>query len=264
MMQLTTNYSLRKIELTDAPPDITVLNPNFDTIDTELKRQDTTMQNVVTAANNAYQKPSTGIPKTDLDSGVQASLNKADSSAPSSHVGAGGTAQHPLGNGATAGFSTNDYSATEKTAVANAVPNTRKVNSKALSADITLAAADIAIAAPTLTNSAIAASDTLQVAAGKLQAQVNAKAAVTTYTATITATWTGSAAPYSQSVTVSGVLAADTPIVDIVQTGTAATDQTMRDNWAKVTRIVTAANSITVYASDKTTANVPIQLKCVR
>ena len=35
-MQYTTNYNLKKIELTDAPPDITQLNSNFDTIDDEL------------------------------------------------------------------------------------------------------------------------------------------------------------------------------------------------------------------------------------
>lgn len=38
MAKKTTNYNLHKIDLTDAPPDITVLNPNFDTIDTELKK----------------------------------------------------------------------------------------------------------------------------------------------------------------------------------------------------------------------------------
>ena len=38
MAQKTTNYNLHKIDLTDAPPDITKLNPNFDTIDKELKR----------------------------------------------------------------------------------------------------------------------------------------------------------------------------------------------------------------------------------
>jgi hypothetical protein len=38
--------------------------------------------------------------------------------APSSHVGAGGATQHPLGNGTTPGFSTNDYTATEKTKLA--------------------------------------------------------------------------------------------------------------------------------------------------
>lgn len=37
-MQLTTNFKLKKIELTDSPPDITVLNFNWDTIDTNLKQ----------------------------------------------------------------------------------------------------------------------------------------------------------------------------------------------------------------------------------
>jgi len=37
MSTTTTNYNLVKPALTDAPPDITVMNPNWDTIDTELK-----------------------------------------------------------------------------------------------------------------------------------------------------------------------------------------------------------------------------------
>ena len=36
-MQHTTNLNLNKPELTDAPPDITVLNENWDTLDTEIK-----------------------------------------------------------------------------------------------------------------------------------------------------------------------------------------------------------------------------------
>lgn len=43
-MEQTTNYQLKKPELTDAPPDITALNSNWDTIDTKLKaleQQDT-------------------------------------------------------------------------------------------------------------------------------------------------------------------------------------------------------------------------------
>lgn len=36
-MQSTTNFGLKKIELIDSPPDITVINPNWDTIDAKLK-----------------------------------------------------------------------------------------------------------------------------------------------------------------------------------------------------------------------------------
>lgn len=38
MASKTPNFNLHKIDLTDAPPDITVLNGNFDTIDTQLKK----------------------------------------------------------------------------------------------------------------------------------------------------------------------------------------------------------------------------------
>lgn len=37
MSSKTTNYELHKIDLTDAPPDITVLNPNWDTLDAKIK-----------------------------------------------------------------------------------------------------------------------------------------------------------------------------------------------------------------------------------
>lgn len=39
-MKQTTNYNLKKIELTDSPPDITVHSENFDIIDEELKNLD--------------------------------------------------------------------------------------------------------------------------------------------------------------------------------------------------------------------------------
>lgn len=37
MASTTPNYNLVKIDLTDSPPDITVLNGNFDIIDEELE-----------------------------------------------------------------------------------------------------------------------------------------------------------------------------------------------------------------------------------
>jgi hypothetical protein len=85
------------------------------------------------------------------------------------------------------------------------------------------------------------------------------------YTATIPYTsWTGSSAPYSKAVTVTGILSTDTPIIDIVQTGTYATDQTMIENWGKVYRAVTSANTITFYATAIPSADIPIQAKVVR
>ncbi len=95
-----------------------------------------------------------------------------------------------------------------------------------------------------------------------LQTTLNGKATTARYTATIPAS--GWSASNTVTVAVSGILASDTPIVDIVQTGTSSTDETMRDNWAKITRITTAANSITVYASEVPSASIPIQMKVVR
>lgn len=86
-----------------------------------------------------------------------------------------------------------------------------------------------------------------------------------TATATLPSTgWTGDAAPYAQEVTVTGITAADTPLVDIVQTGTEAMDEPMREAWGVVTRIVTGAGKITAYASEKPAVNIPIQLKVVK
>ena len=44
MSSKTTNFNLHKIDLTDAPPDITVLNQNWDALDEKLNEIDTTME----------------------------------------------------------------------------------------------------------------------------------------------------------------------------------------------------------------------------
>lgn len=98
-----------------------------------------------------------------------------------------------------------------------------------------------------------------------LQTALDGKATAALYTLTLPSTgWAGAAAPYAQEVTVTGITAADTPLVDIVQTGTEATDEPMREAWGVVTRIVAGAGKITAYASEKPTVDVPIQLKVVK
>lgn len=75
--------------------------------------------------------------------------------------------------------------------------------------------------------------------------------------------WTGNG-PYSNKVTVSGILDTDSPIVDIVQSGFHPMDVRIRDGWSNVYRITTGAGNITAYASAKPTIDIPIQLKVVR
>ena len=85
-----------------------------------------------------------------------------------------------------------------------------------------------------------------------------------TYTASITTTWSGSAAPYTQTITVSGMSANDNPIVDIVPDSDYDTAVEQMYEYNKIYRITTALNSITVYATEPTEVAIPIQLKCVK
>ena len=101
--------------------------------------------------------------------------------------------------------------------------------------------------------------------AGDVTAAKIADGAVTqVYTGTLTTTWSGSAAPYTQALTVSGILAADMPIVDLVPSGTYATAEKQIEAWGYVYRIVTAANKITAYATETPTVALPIQIRAVR
>jgi len=84
------------------------------------------------------------------------------------------------------------------------------------------------------------------------------------FNVTLDTSWSGSAAPYSKSVTVTGILETDTPIIDVVMSGTYATDKARQEAWAYIYRAVTGNNSITFYASEKPSVNLPVQIKVVR
>lgn len=64
MATTTTNYNLTKPALTDSPPDITALNDNWDTLDTQLKnvsdKADTNESNITSITNNYVPKPAGG------------------------------------------------------------------------------------------------------------------------------------------------------------------------------------------------------------
>ncbi len=98
----------------------------------------------------------------------------------------------------------------------------------------------------------------------KINAAQN-NSSVTTYTTTITTTWTGTTAPYTQSISIPGISASDTPIVDAVLSSTLATAQAEESAWNCVSKIVTDANKIVVTCNKKKpTTAIPIQLKVVR
>jgi len=93
------------------------------------------------------------------------------------------------------------------------------------------------------------------------------QARVKSFSASIPSTgWTSQSggAYYTINVPLSGILAADKPDIGIVQTGTWAADEAIRDAWACVTRIVAAADQLQVTASAVPATAIPIQVRCVR
>ena len=94
-------------------------------------------------------------------------------------------------------------------------------------------------------------------ASGTLNVTGTAKGIQKVYSGTLTTSWSGSAAPFSQAVTVSGILASDRPIVDYTNSGTYSTDQAREEGWLNIYRAVTAANRITFYAHEKPTVSIP-------
>lgn len=85
-----------------------------------------------------------------------------------------------------------------------------------------------------------------------------------TLTTTLDTIWTGTEAPYSKTQTVTGLVANDNPIIDVVMSGNFEVDKEQANEWSKIYRITTADNSITLYATNKPTVGLPIQLKVVR
>lgn len=84
-------------------------------------------------------------------------------------------------------------------------------------------------------------------------------------TATILAAdWAGSG-PYTNSVTVSGLLSTDTPIMDLVTSATYATAQSEISAYGNIYKAVCNTNgTLVVYATSAPTVDLNIQLLCVR
>lgn len=83
-----------------------------------------------------------------------------------------------------------------------------------------------------------------------------------TYTATVGTAWTAKAGYVQQTITVNGILATDNPIIDLVTS--TADFAAQQEAWGKVFKVTTAANSITLYASEATEKSISLQIKVVR
>ncbi len=95
--------------------------------------------------------------------------------------------------------------------------------------------------------------------------EVGKKASTASYVGTLTAAgWSGSA-PYTQTITVPGILATDNPFVDVNLSGV-TNGTSILEAWILVGRLtVTADNTVVAYCyEDKPEVNIPILFKVVR
>lgn len=95
--------------------------------------------------------------------------------------------------------------------------------------------------------------------------ELNSKATTALYTGTLTSSSWTSSAPYTQTLSISGILSTDVPVVDVVLSSTTSTAISQTEAWSCVSKIETAAGSITATClEEKPAINIPIQLKVVR
>lgn len=89
--------------------------------------------------------------------------------------------------------------------------------------------------------------------------------AIFDYTASVPTTgWTGSSAPYTLQLTVTGIKETDRPFAEAAQTGTWETDVAIREAWNCITQITTEADAITLTAEDIPATAFTLRLRCFR
>lgn len=102
--------------------------------------------------------------------------------------------------------------------------------------------------------------------ATEAQVTANTKATTATYSVSVDTVWNSySAGGYYQTISVSGIKSSDNPIADVILGTDVDANALYIEAWSRVTRITTAANSITLYANgDAPETAFTIQLKVVR
>lgn len=141
------------------------------------------------------------------------------------------------------GLSTEDYTAADKTKLANIESEANK----------------------TIIEQATGSSTSSVMSQDAVTTQLNTKATTNLYTATLLSSGWSSSAPYTQTVSVSGILSTDTPIADVVLDVVTSTAMAQISAWMCVSNIETADGSITATClEEKPTIDIPIQLKVVR
>lgn len=90
-------------------------------------------------------------------------------------------------------------------------------------------------------------------------------ASTASFNVTIGTNWVGSVAPYTQTVSVNGILSTDSPFAYPIYSSDNATAINEEDTWSKIGKITTNANNVTITCfEEKPTTALTIQLKVVR
>lgn len=285
-MIYTTKYSLAKPEENDTV-DIATLNQNADKIDAELKNLSTEKASISEVANHSADtaKHITAAERTSWNGkadGMTYNNGQLQLKSGSNNVGLPvGLAMGGSVNAFVSGVNNFSYTATANGQTAFKIPITYVTTDivELYIANLTLVRGTdfsvgtdgtVTLVSPLklgdvvygeLQHTSYDANDLLhkEIFAAAIHTHTN------TYVATLTTTWTGSSAPYTQTVSVAGILATDNPVIDLVLTSDVAASKLILKEWANVSRISTNNGSITVYCyENKPSVSIPIQLKAVR
>jgi hypothetical protein len=91
------------------------------------------------------------------------------------------------------------------------------------------------------------------------------KTTIAVHTATLTTTWEGTSAPYTQDITVVGITSSDTPIISPVYSTDNATAILEKEAWNMIGKAITGTDTITFTCfEEKPVTAIPIQIKVVR
>lgn len=85
-----------------------------------------------------------------------------------------------------------------------------------------------------------------------------------TLTCTVPVSWTASGSYYTQTVAVTGMLAADNPVADILPGTDHDANKLYAEAWGKVQSITTLAGKVTIWCTEAPAVAMPVQFKVVR
>lgn len=85
-----------------------------------------------------------------------------------------------------------------------------------------------------------------------------------TLTCTVPVSWTASGSYYTQTVAVTGMLATDNPVADILPGTDNDANKLYAEAWGKVQSITTLAGKVTIWCTEVPTVAFPAQFKVVR